>query len=293
MGLRKSPTDTWLSIDEQYLAEHKIKASLLEHKKDRLLNSSDCSQAACEEALEVIVEYLTETYPKSFKQYDHRTSGPCVEVIETGEIFGTKAPFVDMSPLEIAARLAMEDFNILIKDDNDEHILRASATCYPVGWSVDRRINWPIYKVHGPVPMWQEKLRRPVERFFSSVKTHSVMERSAYFVQVADLQTDLAQILCKPESLDYGTKPTRPQHVIIRRERQTFKRLPKTNAILFAVKTALRPLTELSVSELRSFKQEASNWPEEVARYKGRQCWEECAFDYCDAVLSKVPSEIS
>lgn len=62
------------------------------------------------------------------------------------------------------------------------------------------------------------------------------MERSARFVQVADLRTDLAHILCKPEPLDYGTKPAGPQHVIIRSERQTFKRLPKTNAILFAVK---------------------------------------------------------
>lgn len=118
------------------------------------------------------------------------------------------------------------------------------------------------------------------------------MERSAFFVQVANLQADLGQILCKTDALDYGTKPARPQHIIIRSERQTFRRLPRTKAILFAVKTTLKPLTELSASELRSFKHEASNWPEEVARYKGRQCWEECAFDYCDAVLSKIPSEI-
>jgi len=129
--------------------------------------------------------------------------------------------------------------------------------------------------------------------FFSSVKAHNVMERSARFVQVADLRTDLAHILCKPEPLDYGTKPTGPQHVIIRSERQTFKRLPKTDAILFAVKTALRPLTELSVSELRTFKEEASSWPEEVAKYKGRQCWEECAFDYCDDVLSQAHAGVS
>lgn len=123
MGLCKPRTSTWLSVDEHYLAEHNIKSSLLEHKKDRLVNSSNCSAAACEEALEVIVEYLTETYSNSFRRYDHQGCGPCVEIIETGEVFRTRAPFVDMSPLEIAARLAMEDFNILMKDENDEHIL--------------------------------------------------------------------------------------------------------------------------------------------------------------------------
>ena len=123
MGLRKSRKDTWLSINEHYLIEHKIRSSLLDHKKDRLLNSSDGSQAACEEALEVIVEYLSGTYPKSFRPYDHQTYGPCVEITGTGEIFGTRAPFSNLSPLEIAARLAMEDFNILMKDDNNEHIL--------------------------------------------------------------------------------------------------------------------------------------------------------------------------
>lgn len=69
------------------------------------------------------MEYLTETYSNSFKRYDRQGYGPCVEVIETGEIFRTRPPFVVMSPLEIAARLAMEDFNILMKDENDEHIL--------------------------------------------------------------------------------------------------------------------------------------------------------------------------
>lgn len=123
MGLRKSQTNTWLSIDEHYLIEHNIKSDLLDHKKHRLLNSSDYSKAACEEALELIVEYLTDTYPNSFKHYDHQTFGACVEIIETGEVFRTSAPFVNMSPLEIAARLAMEDFNILMKDSNDEHIL--------------------------------------------------------------------------------------------------------------------------------------------------------------------------
>lgn len=123
MGLCKSRTGTWLSVDERYLAEHSIKTSLLEHNKDRLLSSSDCSQAACEEALEIIVEYLTETYSSSFRRYERQGCGPCVEIIETGEVFRTRPPFIDMSPLEIAARLAMEDFNILMKDENDEHIL--------------------------------------------------------------------------------------------------------------------------------------------------------------------------
>ena len=163
MRLRKAQKDCWLTVNDNYLTEHKIKATLLQTRRTKLLQCPAGSEAACEEALEVVVKYLTSTYRELFRLRERQATGRYIEIVKTGELFKISAPFEKMAPLEIAARLAMEDFNILISDNNGQHVLKASSTCFPVGWSVDDRVNWPIHRIHKPVPMWQERLRKPVE----------------------------------------------------------------------------------------------------------------------------------
>ena len=163
MGIHKTRNDCWLTINDKYLNEHKIRAALLQTRGSKLLQCSSGSEMACEEALEVVVDYLTSTYPGLFRLREKQAPGRYIEIVETGELFYISAPFDRMGALEIAARLAMEDFNILTRDKDGQHVLIASATCFPVGWRVNDRINWPIHKIHGTVPMWQERLRKPVE----------------------------------------------------------------------------------------------------------------------------------
>ena len=41
----------------------------------------------------------------------------------------------------------------------------ASATLFPVGWSVKDRIGWTVAQLHRLVPTWEEKLSLSVERW--------------------------------------------------------------------------------------------------------------------------------
>ena len=122
-------------------------------------------------------------------------------------------------------------------------------------------------------------------RFLSKVAVGKMMERLPYFVQVADLKGDLADTLCQTDAFEFGLPPTDPATIIVRGERQTFRRLPDSGAVLFAVKTTLRQLTDLSHAELRQFVREIISWPEAIAEYKGRICWEQCVFRYCEKVI--------
>ena len=68
--------------------------------------------------------------------------------------------------METAARLAMEDFNILVKDlEMGEYLLMASATLFPAGWQLQERIGTSMANLHSPVPGWQEKLGGTVNRY--------------------------------------------------------------------------------------------------------------------------------
>lgn len=68
--------------------------------------------------------------------------------------------------------------------------------------------------------------------------------------------------------------------IYIRRERQTFTRLPASDAVLFTVRTYMKPLKSLSDEELEAFVEQAGRWGEEMAAYKGRENWWDTVLKY-------------
>lgn len=110
------------------------------------------------------------------------------------------------------------------------------------------------------------------------------MERPNFFVQVTEPNQTLQDTLCWLDSPERNPEPTRPDDVVFRWERQVFRRLPKSGAVLFSVKTSLRKLSEMNSTELRDFAIEARSWPEDVANYKRRNIWGAFALKFCDSV---------
>lgn len=123
MGLRKSDPKEWLQIDSEYLAVHKIKSVLLDENKSQVLQCLRGSEAACREVLDLVVEFLTRSFPKEFISWVPAPGIQYVMITKTQEIFKVSPPYDELGSLEIAARLAMEDFNIMIKGENDVHTL--------------------------------------------------------------------------------------------------------------------------------------------------------------------------
>jgi hypothetical protein len=35
----------------------------------------------------------------------------------------------------------------------------------PAGWYIQERIGWPLWKIHGPVPMWDAKLKKAMGKY--------------------------------------------------------------------------------------------------------------------------------
>lgn len=100
------------------------------------------------------------------------------------------------------------------------------------------------------------------------------MERSNYFIEVKRSEENLFHILYRPVGLcEKELLDPSPQDVLIRRERQTFRRLPRTGAIVFGVKTYLTPLDQLPMEELQNLVTEMRTWPDYVGEYKGKNVW--------------------
>jgi hypothetical protein len=161
MGLRWLDSSNWLTVDEDYLPYHKLRSQLLSNHGPSVLQCLPNSELACREALSVVSSFLASRYPSTFK-FSRSGSGRHIHNMKTGESF----PIEENScPLETAARLAMEDFNLLIKDSNGDYRLQASATLFPAGWKLEDRIGYTLADLHGPVPGWKDKLSSPVNRY--------------------------------------------------------------------------------------------------------------------------------
>ncbi|GLA48122.1 hypothetical protein AnigIFM63604_003216 [Aspergillus niger] len=281
MDVRRLDVENWLTVDKNYMDEHEVRSQLLEKEKSKVLQCLPESYEACLEALEEVVEFLCQRFSNVFEQKkcgDETT----VHNKMTGETFSFGGKNKDVDPLEIAVRLTMEDLSILMKNEEDEYYLAASASLFPVGWTVQDRIGWTISKLHNPVPLWHQQVANSVSKFLARLTPASPMERSNYFVEVKRPDEDLFEILYRPTSLSEENPDPTPQDIVIRRERQTFRRLPRTGALVFGVKTILTTLDELPMQELQNLAKEIKSWPEYVGEYKGREVWGPKALEYCE-----------
>ncbi|KAK3623421.1 hypothetical protein LTR56_021597 [Elasticomyces elasticus] len=269
MGIRKTQEDSWLQLDNRYRQEQSLREHLLEKKRAGVLQYLDGSEDACRESLEHIVAFLTRRFPDLFFWSSKDPDFLCNGI--TGDIFKVVDP-LEQHPLEIAARLVMEDMNLLIQGagpDPDEHYLRASFSMAPAGWYLQERIGWPLWKIHTPVPMWEEKLRKPIEKYFRNMKISTPVERMNFF-----MQTDKTLFQQEPFAAQRAEN-LKIQDIQIRHERQTLRRLPRSRAILFTVRTYLTPVVELASDKasLYSLRESIRAMPEEMAKYKGRGIW--------------------
>lgn len=113
------------------------------------------------------------------------------------------------------------------------------------------------------------------------------MERSNYFLEIRQPGEDLSSTLFRPDGLMEQELSPWPEDILIRRERQTFRRLRRTGALLFSVKTTLTTLSELPLQEVQNLATEIRNWPEDMAAYKGRNIWGKKVLDYCNQRVSE------
>lgn len=118
------------------------------------------------------------------------------------------------------------------------------------------------------------------------MKPDEIIARHNYFIQTNDVLFQQEPFLAELPELP------KIDDIKIRHERQTLRRLPKSRAILFAVRTYLTPLLDLqdepeSIKELLGSIREM---PAEMAKYKARQVWGSVVENWCEDQLRKVNS---
>ena len=125
--------------------------------------------------------------------------------------------------------------------DERQLVFGAGSVCFPNRWDLRSKLGQTMAEVHAPVAMLNDHLEVPVDRFFSRLRP----ERSFWRLGWGLLDT--------PEwytPLD-GTAAPRPEtcspdQLFLRVERETLRRFPETNCVLFTIRTSVTPLPSVS-----------------------------------------------
>lgn len=75
------------------------------------------------------------------------------------------------------------------------------------------------------------------------------------------------------------------RNIMVREERHTFRRLPRSNAVVVAVRTTITPLVELEMEDVERLVREMESWSLEVANARGMFLWGEIVMGYCESRL--------
>ncbi|KAK2767780.1 hypothetical protein FQN54_003939 [Arachnomyces sp. PD_36] len=216
--------------------------------------------------------YLPGRYPQMFKihtvKYEQGASSVLHNMV-TGEIFPTIVSPTKSTEgaLETLGSNVDEDLLILLpeekkdsktskdnkENDSDDDVtkyrLEAFQAAFPSGFDPAVKLGNRLNIIHGPVPGYEEKLGKSMDRYFGKLEVGKYVKRSNW-----SITTDGGQLFSafrplhghegealearKLEKLD-------AEKTHLRCERQTLHRLPKSKALVFGIHTYLYPIQEI------------------------------------------------
>lgn len=175
---------------------------------------------------------------------------------ELAGILGASAPTIDG-----CARVVVDDLCLL---ERETLVLVAGAVAFPNRWRLADKLGAPLLGVHGLVPGYPGRLADQVERVLRSLTPARAVERRSW--ALLDDPT-----LHQPEATAGVPVTFDPQGLWLRVERQALRRLARTGAVVFAIRTRQWRLDELPAHPRQAAGLAAAlrSTPDDLAAYKG------------------------
>jgi hypothetical protein len=232
-GLAPLDPAAWIETDAHFADQMAYRERLIADRRSVVFAETETSRPAQTELLETLCANLAAR--DDYQVFETAVQRPDGTVIALSP--AQTGPDTD-PPVLTAGRLTQEDFCVLERGAGDsEYVLTSAILCFPSRWSLAEKIGHPLTAIHGPVPDYTEDLAKRVNRVFEGVKVGLPLWRANWTVH------DHAEL--HQPSGDWRNEAG-GETLYIRVERQTFVRLPHTQAVVFGIRTFIDPLDSLS-----------------------------------------------
>ena len=241
MGTRALDEARWLLVDERRDAELAAKRRLIDERADVVVASVPGSEGADAEVADLI-----------------------------GAAIGGARPAV-RPPLVAAALAVQEDLCVLQRVAGGRWRLTSGVVCFPSMWRLPDKIGLPLAAVHGPVPAYADELAERVDRFIDRLRPDRPVWRRNWLVHASD-ELHLPEPPPPP-----AVPPAVPDGLWLRSERQTLRRLPRTDAVLFTIRTQQVPLRVVAdrPDVAAGMAAAIAAWSDDLVAYRGASSWRE------------------
>ncbi len=242
MGLMPQNEAEWLAPNaslREILAE---KRPLLATRHEWVFRALPEANAASVELLQLLADHLPHYFPDTYRLGD----GGRLTNTAGNETWDIDVP--PLHPLDVAGRLVAEDLCLLQASDVGYRLIGATL-CFPNRWLLEEKIGQPLDFIHAPVPGFAPTLGRPIEHFLAALKPDRILARVNW--GIADDPT-----LFQPIGRDAAaaiTAATAGSALYFRVERQTLRRLPESQAVLFTIRTEITPLDQVITTPTDAF----------------------------------------
>jgi hypothetical protein len=273
MGLVAIAERDWFEIDANYPADLRERDRLLAEHHAEVFGTTPGSEPARAEALAMIVAHLVDMHPDWFAR-----DGDTI----LNRLTGARHDLAAHDPLQAAGRLVQEDL-CLVEASPEGPRLTAAVLCFPSRWRLHEKLGRPLAEVHGRVPMYAERLARPVDRFMDHVRpghiagrlNWSVMDDPTLFQPTGKWRT------ARDTSI---TEHNAGARLYLRVERQTLRRLPASGAVLFGIRVHVWPLANSveSPASAAGLAAAVRALPAEMAHYKSLPMFRDALLSWLD-----------
>jgi len=257
IGLKPINTKNWLEIDDNFKNENNLKKNLLSSRRHEVFQANDNSHSAQKELLKMITGHLKRHHSEKYSFKDQN-----IFINATGE----SVNLLDNStpPIETASLLVQEDLILMMPKEN-KFYLEAAVLTSPSHWSLVEKFSKNLIDLHEGVPGYEEKIGSRVDEIFNKLPSDRILERLNW--SIYDSPELFQPVGSKPE-VTMKRKDIRDLH--LRVERQTIRKIPEQESIVFTVRVHVDPLLSISKEQdlLDDLNQAIASLPQEMKEYK-------------------------
>lgn len=236
LGLRPLDLADWFVVDEHHQVELDRKQQILRDHHATAFQVLDGVEPEATEVLDAVLDHL----------------GLTEDAIDPA-----------LHPLDAAGRLVQEDL-VLLVERGDRLVCGGGSVCFPNRWDLASKIGRTMAEIHAPVAGLNDQLEGPVDGFLARLRPERPFWRLGWGILDTDDLYQPVDGTATPRPTDAG-----PADHHLRVERETLRRFPNTNCVLFTIRTFVCPIDAVQDPSDRSHLADAVEaLPHDVAAYK-------------------------
>jgi hypothetical protein len=243
LGVRPLDLHDWIELGPDADDAIAAKSTLTAEHPDTVFAVLDDVEPESNEIAVALVEHLRRRWPERHG-----------DVVLDGSLH----------PLDAAARLVPEDLVLLVERDG-RLVFGGGSVCFPNRWDLRSKLGLSMARVHAPVAQLNEQLEAPIDSFFDRLTPQRSFWRLGWGILDTPEWYTPIDGTAAPRPVDPA-----PEQFFLRVERETLRRFPATNCVLFTIRTHVAPI--LSVADVpdvaRRLADSLSALPDDVRGYK-------------------------